>query len=148
MRLEGRSLFQELMWICSGLFLARVIGQAVQRWWPQTWLPPFERWQGSSLPYWLLLSSQIVILILMFRGCRRAWHGTRRSAVVGKWLLAFGLIYMGLALARLAVGAFFQDAPVWYKAWISGVFHVVLAGYLLAYAGYHLAREFVSAHLR
>ena len=35
----------------SAAFLVRVAGQAVQRWFPQGFLPPFEAWQGSGIPY-------------------------------------------------------------------------------------------------
>ncbi len=43
-------------------FLVRVTGQAIQRWFPEESLPPFEAWQGSGTSYPALLAGQIVIL--------------------------------------------------------------------------------------
>ncbi len=43
-------------------FLVRVAGQAIQRWFPQEFIPPFESWQGSGISYPALLAGQIVIL--------------------------------------------------------------------------------------
>jgi hypothetical protein len=130
------------MWILSVLFSLRVLGQAVQRWLPQPWLPPFAAWQGSSTPYPLLLSIQLVILGAMATASYGAWHGctiARRGAV--KWLAGLGTIYMTMTLARIAIGIGIEAAPAWFRAWISGAFHVVLAAFLLAFAGYHFLRE-------
>ena len=59
------------MWALCLLFAARVGGQAVQLWLPQSFLPPFHALQGSDLPYWLLLCAQLAILALM---ARLAWR--------------------------------------------------------------------------
>lgn len=133
------------MWILAFLFLLRVLGQAAQHWFAQAWLPPFAAWQGSSTPYPLLLSVQLVILGVMAVVSQRAWHGriiARRNAV--QWLSWLGATYMILALARIAVGLSMDAAPPWFRAWISGVFHIVLAAFLLAFAAYHYSREPVS----
>ena len=130
------------MWILSVLFSLRVLGQVVQRWLPQPWLPPFAAWQGSSAPYPLLLSIQLVILGAMAIASHRAWQGctiARRDVV--KWLAGLGAIYMTIALARIAIGIGIEAAPAWFRAWISGAFHIVLAAFLLMSAGYHLLRE-------
>jgi hypothetical protein len=130
------------MWILSVLFSLRVLGQAVQRCLPQPWLPPFAAWQGSSTPYPLLLSIQLVILGAMATASHGAWHGctiARRGAV--KWVAGLGAIYMTIALARIAIGIGIEAAPAWFRAWISGAFHVVLAAFLLASAGYHFLRK-------
>jgi len=134
------------MWVLTVLFSLRVFGQAVQRWLPQPWLPPFTAWQGSSTPYPLLLSIQLLILGAMATTSHRTWHGrtiVRRSAM--KWLTGLGAIYLTGALARIVIGISIETAPAWFRAWISGVFHVVLASFLLAFAAYHLLRETVPA---
>jgi len=134
------------MWVLTVLFSLRVFGQAVQRWVPQPWLPPFTAWQGSSTPYPLLLSIQLLILGAMATTAHRAWHGhtiARRSAM--KWLTGLGALYVTVALARIVIGISIETAPAWFRAWISGVFHVVLAAFLLAFAGYHLLRQTVPA---
>lgn len=127
------------LWILSGLFLGRVTGQLVQRWWPQTWLPQFDRWQGSGLPYSVLLACQVLILALMLRANLRAGRSAPHSPSVTRWLFALSFLYMAGSLARLAVGLLAVDAPAWFSAWISGVFHVVLASYLFTWTWYRSA---------
>jgi hypothetical protein len=116
------------------LFSLRVAGQAIQRWAPQPWLPPFDAFQGSSLPYWFLLSVQLLILgAMVFCNLRRP-----RSGRVLLWL---GGLYMAGSLLRIIVGLALPDAHPWFRAWIPGAFHVVLAAYLLALAIFHPRRD-------
>jgi len=126
-------------WSLSVLFAARVLGQAVQRWMPQPFLPPFEAFQGSSLPYWLLLSFQLLILVVMVRV---AWRVQTDRLVpsrrVGLWLAGAGAVYMAFALGRIAVGLAVPGADAWFKTWIPAFFHVVLAAFLLVVSLYHL----------
>src|SRR4051812_40349446 len=74
----------------TGLFALRVAGQAVQRWLPISGLPAFGAFQGSGMPYWLLLAIQLFILALMgsitydvFVGARR--RNPRASSMLG-WI--------------------------------------------------------------
>jgi hypothetical protein len=131
-----------VMWLLSFLFAGRVLGQALQRWLPQSFLPSFHEFQGSNLPYWLLLSAQLVIMAAMVRFSWRAQTGrlmpNRRAGRVLAWA---GAIYMMGSLARLAIGLALPDPPAWFTAWIPAIFHVVLAGFVLTLAMYHL-REF------
>jgi hypothetical protein len=121
--------------VLSFLFALRVAGQAVQRWAPQPYLPRFDDFQGSSLPYWALLSAQLVILAVMARFAWRVQRGAfrpgRRATVLLAWA---GRIYMAASLIRIAVGLSISSAPAWFSTWIPAVFHVVLAGYVLALA--------------
>ena len=130
------------LWLLTALFSLRVVGQAVQRWLPQPWLPPFPTWQGSTTPYPLLLAIQFVILGAMACAAYGAWNGTivpsRRRMVWTAWI---GAAYMAAALARLAVGLASDEAPAWFDAWISSAFHVVLAGFVLALSRYHFLRD-------
>src|SRR5262245_2728036 len=66
-----------LLWALALLFALRVLGQAIQHWSPQPFLPPFDDFQGSSLVYSWLLITQIVILVVMVRSCRRVSAGER-----------------------------------------------------------------------
>jgi hypothetical protein len=122
----------------SLLFALRVLGQAVQAWAPQAFLPPFGAFQGSALPYWILLPAQLLILGLMLWLSWRVETGTLRSNPrVGIILLWAGSIYLAAALGRLCIGLGLPDAPAWFRAWISGVWHVVLASFVLVLAGFH-----------
>jgi hypothetical protein len=126
-------------WSLSALFAARVLGQAVQRWMPQPSLPPFEAFQGSRLPYWLLLSVQLLILVVMVRVAGRVQTGrlapSRRAGLSLAWA---GAVYMAFALGRIAVGLGVPDAHAWFKTWIPAFFHLVLASFVLAVSLYHL----------
>lgn len=127
-----------LLWSLTALFLLRVLGQMIQYWHPQTWLPAFGAFQGSGLPYWLLLSVQLLILAAMIRYAWRVQTGrlraTHRTGVTLLWL---GGIYMAGSLMRLAVGLAIPSAPAWFSTWIPAWFHVVLAGYVLTLASCH-----------
>jgi hypothetical protein len=130
-----------LLWLFTALFAARVAGQAIQRWVPQAFLPPFDAFQGSNLPYWQLLSVQIVILAIM---CVIAWRAQRNALAAhrrtGRVLAWAGGIYMAGSLGRIAVGALWRDAPAWFSAWIPAFFHVVLAAFVLTLSLYQAKR--------
>jgi hypothetical protein len=130
-----------LLWLLAALFALRVLGQAVQRWWPQSLLPDFDAFQGSRLPYGFLLTVQLVILAVMigvsWRVHRRTLPTSTRAA---RLLLWFGSVYMTGSLARIAFGLAAESAPAWFRAWIPASFHVVLAAYVLALAYYHRQR--------
>ena len=126
-------------WVLTALFAVRVAGQAVQTWFPQASLPAAEAFQGSSLPYGLLLLVQLVILAIMVRTSVRMQSADlppRRR--VGLWLGALGALYMAFALGRIAIGLMVPDANAWFRTWIPAFFHVVLAGYVLCASFYHL----------
>ena len=128
-----------LLWFLFLMFALRVFGQALQHWNPQPFLPPFAAFQGSNLPYRLLLSVQVVILMLM---ARFAWHVQTGIAIprrrVGTALAWFGSIYMLGSVARIVVGLAVPTASAWFSTWIPAIFHVTLAGYVLSLSYYHL----------
>jgi hypothetical protein len=90
-------------------------------------LPPFDAFQGSNLPYPVLLGSQLLILGLMVFCNLRPPNG-------GRVLLWLGGLYMAGSLLRIAVGIAVPGASAWFSTWIPALFHVVLAGYVLALA--------------
>ena len=122
----------------TGLFALRVAGQALQRWAPLPDLPAFDEFQGSALPYWLLLAIQLFLLALMGSITSDVAAGTRRrnrhAARVLAWL---GGIYMAGSLGRIAAGLVLADPAPWFTAWIPAFFHVILAGFVLTLAAYH-----------
>jgi hypothetical protein len=117
------------------LFALRVLGQAIQRWWPQRFLPDFAAFQGSNLSYPILLSAQLVILAVMIECCRRIASGrwALRSAILSR-LRWFGRLYLFGSILRLLIGIGVATAPHWFRAWISAGFHVVLALFVLRLA--------------
>jgi len=145
-RAAANQSYAALLWLLTSLFTARVLGQAVQHWAPQPFLPPFSEFQGSSLPYWLLLSVQLVILALMGFVSWRVQTGTSVPSLrAGTVLACLGGIYMAGSIARIAVGLAVPAAPVWFRTWIPAIFHIVLAAFVLTLALYH-RRELGLAH--
>jgi hypothetical protein len=128
-----------LMALLTGLFGLRVAGQALQIWLPQPFLPAIDEFQGSNLRYSTLLAIQLLILGLMVRTCWRVLRGvTVPDRRLGRGLAWFGGIYMAGSIARIAVGMAAPSAPDWFSAWIPAFFHLVLAGFALAAAHFHL----------
>jgi hypothetical protein len=135
---RGNHFYALILGLLSVLFVLRVSGQAVQRWVPLSFLPPSDAFQGSGLPYALLLPIQLVITALMLSVTSRVYGGAlRKSARAAHRLGWVGCIYMGGSLARVAIGLVFDQAPAWFTAWIPAAFHVVLAAFVLTLAAYH-----------
>lgn len=120
----------------SVAFLLRALGQV-----PQAWLPPISEWQGSAIPYPILLGTQIVILgILAFMLTRRA----RGQRVIGRRtsrvIMGVGTVYFAAMTVRLLMGMLmwmlWLPESAWFMAWISTVFHLVLASIMLIW-GWH-----------
>jgi len=133
------------MALLTGLFGLRVAGQAVQFWMPQSFLPTFDLFQGSNLRYSTLLLIQLLILGLMLRTCLRVGGGISvPDRRLGRGLAWFGGIYMAGSVARIAVGIAMPSAPAWFSAWIPAFFHLVLAGFVLTAAHYHLGHPLPS----
>lgn len=129
-------------WLLCALFAARVLGQALQRWLPQPFLPPEEAFQGSSLPYAVLLATQLAILAAMLYVTVRMQTGalvpSRRLGVMLAWA---GAVYMTFSIGRIAVGLAMPEAHSWFRTWIPAFFHLVLAGFVLTVSLYHLRRR-------
>jgi hypothetical protein len=126
-------------WLLCAMFGARVLGQMLQRWMPQPFLPPADAFQGSSLRYGVLLSTQLVILAAMFyltiRMQTRTLVPSRRLGVGLAWA---GATYMTFSIGRIAVGLAVPEANPWFRTWIPAFFHLVLAGFVLTVSLYHL----------
>ena len=116
----------------SVAFLLRVVGQAVQRWMPQGWLPPFGEWQGSAIPYSALLGAQVVILSLLVFALRCMAQGRRvMGQRMSRAVIGAGAVYFGVMAVRLLVGLFWLPESMWFTAWISTSFHLALASVAL-----------------
>ena len=139
-KVGGRSnvtsrLYALALWALASLFTLRVLGQAIQRWWPQPYLPAFGAFQGSGLAYSVLLSAQIGILWLMIRASWRVGTGRQRSSARRLRILGwFGGAYMAGSILRIVIGLASPDAPPWFRTWIPALFHLVLAGFVVVLA--------------
>jgi hypothetical protein len=128
-----------LLWVLILLFLLRVIGQMIQQLNSVSWLPPIDVWQGSSLPYGFLLSSQIIILGVMIRITRQhASARVQKNPIKGKWLLALGTLYFFGMSARLVIGLANLSSHPWFHKSLPAFFHLVLATFVLSLAAFHM----------
>ncbi len=136
--MRRRRKYALVLWLLCLLFALRVLGQGIQFWTTVPWLPGFESFQGSGMPYWALLSAQALILVVVAHASWRVQRGMvepRRER--GGVLLWLGGIYLAGSLGRIAVGLV-PGAPGWFRAWIPGAFHVVLACYVVTLGAYHV----------
>ena len=120
------------------MFAVRVAAQAMQRWLPLPFLPPSGAFQGSALPYAILLPAQIAILATMLWIAWRVRIGMLQPQPhIGHRLTLAGGLYVTTMLTRLTVGLTVSDAPAWFRSEISTTFHFVLAIFVLVLAAYH-----------
>lgn len=123
---------------CTALFAARVLAQAIQFFRPVDTLPPFLAFQGSALPYGVLLPAQLVILGTMLASTIAVVRGSHIPTLArGRFLAWFGALYFAGSVLRLGVGVLLPDSAPWFRAWISGAFHLVLASFVLVLANCH-----------
>jgi hypothetical protein len=95
------------LWLCLGLFIARVLGQFEALLLEPSWLPPFEAWSSGLIPYSTLLPIQVLIIAWMAaiasdhsRGQGPFWlcDGRKRTA-----LRVFAAIYAASMLLRFLI---------------------------------------------
>jgi hypothetical protein len=128
---------QAVLWLCIGLFLARVIGQIETVLIEPRWLPPMDDWYSGLLPYPVLLPAQILLLMLMVALVMVQAYGRVSRFAAGRWqrrVRMFALIYFAVMAVRLLV-QFARGAPDAIAAggipvafhWILALFFLVLA---------------------
>ena len=126
--------YAAILWILSGLFLARVLGQILVVLFHVDFLPPMSEWYSGLLRYPLLLITQVVILYVMYRINIGVTTGnqyllTRRKRL-GYFLFGFSLIYAIFMVGRYFVSGHRHPERRWLPPGIIPiVFHLVLAGY-------------------
>jgi hypothetical protein len=130
-----------LLWSLTALFAFRAAAQLVQRVSPVRALPPFDAWQGSSLSYPVLLTSQSLILVLMCWLTNGVSGRVRANRRIGVGLLALGSVYFAAMSARLVLGLTILADVSWFAKPLPAFFHLVLAGYLLTLGHYHWQRD-------
>jgi hypothetical protein len=118
------------LWVLTGLFLGRVVGQVLVVLGLAPSLPPMREWQSGLLPYPLLLLAQIGLLAVMTR-----INLNRAFAPGGHWrnkLLIFGIVYAAAMIARYFISGALHPERRWLPPGVLPVFfHLVLAAYVL-----------------
>jgi hypothetical protein len=120
-----------------GLFLFRVIAQLAQALWPSNVLPAFEAWHSGTLPYPVLVLSQVAIIALLVWFVWRFWRvepigGVRVQAAL--WI--FALLYLAGSVLRFVAGFTFATQNAFMAAHLPAFFHIVLAMAVTVIASY------------
>jgi hypothetical protein len=124
-----------LLWGCTALFAARVIGQLETALLSPAWLPDMDAWHSGLLPYPLLLPAQIAILMLMAvvswnRRIRNGSFARSSPRAAGALRIVAGLYFVVMAV-RLGVNVIDNGGEFWREGAIPVAFHWVLALFLL-----------------
>jgi putative CocE/NonD family hydrolase len=124
-----------------GLFIFRVLAQAViALGWGQ-FLPPWEEWFSGLVPYRPLLISQLMIVAIYGTVCLQFWRGHGLFVTPRRWLgdalLTVGSVYLGVMLIRYVIRMSLYPLERWTGGAIPIFFHWVLAAFLLTLGWYH-----------
>lgn len=124
------------------LFLGRVIGQLIVFYFPtNTFLPVMDEWYSGLIPYYLLLPSQIIILIALGIICYKfsafSKHPITPSYRWAKFLFYFGTVYLIIMMTRYVIRMSLYPTEHWIGGSIPIIFHMVLASFVLTLAAYH-----------
>ena len=125
------------MLLLAGLFGLRVAAQLAQAVYEVPFLPPFDDWQGSAIPYPALLATQAGILVAMAVVIARV----RTDAIAPRpWkrqvCLAIGGVYFAVMAFRLVAGLTFLSDYAWFAQTLPTFFHIVLATFVLTLGRY------------
>lgn len=122
------------LWLCLGLFVARVMGQIEVVLLAPSWLPPFRAWESGLIPYGVLLPIQVLLIAWMaivatdhWRDSGYFWvtHGSTR-----RWLKIIAAIYFTVMLLRLAITAAIPPHTLLERGLIPVLAHWDLAAFI------------------
>lgn len=123
-----------LLWVCTILFLGRVMAQVLVGIYHPPILPPWDAWYSGVLPYpWLLLSQ---LLLLMFMTVVNVDTGRRTGGFyvtrpgTRRFLAWFAMLYAGSMVVRYAARMITLPDERWLGDTLPIWFHFVLAGWV------------------
>lgn len=129
------------LWLFTGLFLLRVVGQIVVAIRCQSWLPPMEQW--NLVPYPILLPIQLMfITVMLWIDWAFTWESgisTATNPGFGRFLIVFSALYALAMPIRYGVRMYRQPDQRWFGGTIPMVFHIVLASYLYVLGKFYVA---------
>ncbi len=127
------------------LFILRVLGQILVAVHDIPFLPPFENWQSGLLPYPMLLSAQIPIVILMLKivldFTRGEGYFVGLKPRTGSILKGLGCVYFLSMVVRYVVTMTIQPELRWFTGTLPIWFHMVLATFVFTLGQYQVSRE-------
>jgi hypothetical protein len=124
-----------------GLFVLRVLAQALIAIGYGAFLPPWEEWFSGLVPYPQLLASQLVIILVYGTVClafvrQRGFFVTPRRWL-GALLLTIGSVYFAVMVIRYAIRMSLYPLERWTGGSIPIFLHWVLAAFILVLGSYH-----------
>ena len=133
------------------LFFLRVVGQALVAFFSVSWLPAMQQWFSGLIPYPVLLTIQIIMLVFMVKISMDIWLGTGRFATprpfYPRFLVGFSAIYAGAMALRYVLTMIYWPEMRWLGGTIPIFFHFVLAAFLFTWGRYVSRRTlFARSH--
>jgi hypothetical protein len=133
----------------TGLFLLRVLGQALVVFFSVRWLPASEHWFSGLIPYPALLVIQLILAAAMIRISAGVWRGRGFFAEPrpswSRRLIVASVIYAAVMVLRYALTMTYRPEMRWFGGAIPIFFHFVLAGFLCVWGKFH-ARANICKH--
>ena len=138
---ENPSDIASILWLFTGLFVLRVVGQMLVAVSHQSWLPPMEQW--NLVPYTILLPIQLVfIAVMIWIDLAFTWETGISIATYpgfGRFLIIFSAVYALAMPIRYVIRMSRRPDQRWFGGTIPMVFHIVLASYLYILGGFYAA---------
>ena len=126
-----------LLAVLTLLFSGRVLGQALVAFFSVRWLPAMYQWQSGLVPYPILSTIQLLMLVIMIKICTDIWRSAgcfgRRRPCWSRYLVGFSAIYAGAIVLRYLLTMIFLPEMRWLGGTIPIFFHFVLAAFLFTW---------------
>ena len=127
--------------VLFGLFVLRVLAQALIAIGYGRFLPPWEEWFSGLVPYPQLLASQAVIVLVYGKVCAdfirdRGFFVTPRRWM-GTPVVNVGIVYLAVMVIRYIIRMSLYPPERWTGGAIPIVFHWVLASFILVFGAWH-----------
>ncbi|MFQ5972197.1 MAG: hypothetical protein ACE5Q3_07665 [Alphaproteobacteria bacterium] len=133
------------LWFLLGLFVLRVVGQALVAFLDVSFLPPMDAWYSGLLGYPWLLAAQVLIILLCARACLDFTRGegffVRPRRALGAPCLLFGSFYLGVMVCRYVIRMVAYPAERWTGGSLPTFLHWVLAAFILIVGTNHWRRS-------
>lgn len=130
-----------LLAVLTLLFSGRVLGQALVAFFSVRWLPAEYQWQSGLVPYPILLTIQLLMLVIMIKICRDVWGHigffAKRQPSWSRYLVGFSAIYASAMVLRYILTMIFLPEMRWLGGTIPIFFHFVLAAFLFTWGRFH-----------
>jgi hypothetical protein len=130
-----------ILMLLTLLFFVRVLGQALVAFLSVSWLPAMEQWYSGLIPYPILFTIQLVMLVFMVKISMDISRGAGFFAVRrpgwSRFLVSFSAIYAGAMVLRYVLTMALHPEQRWLGGTIPIFFHFVLAGFLLRWGHFH-----------